>query len=150
MFNDAIGLRVLCGNDLAFKTKVVLEGSSHFACEFSALVHANLSWPWMACEPSTLKDIGYVVSTLSWDFNNLEPFGCRIYHGHAVEFHMSVLGRIRILFAERMGANEINTQRVPRNVLDILFDGNLPGLEMALLERLADHAGLASAFDLGS
>ena len=30
-FNDATGLRVSRGNDFAFKTKVVLEGSSDFA-----------------------------------------------------------------------------------------------------------------------
>ena len=31
-FNHTIGLRVSRGNDLAFKTKVVLQGSSDFAC----------------------------------------------------------------------------------------------------------------------
>ena len=96
-----------------------------------------------------LKDIGHAVSMLVWDFNDLKPSGCRINHGHAVEFHMSVLGRIRILLAKWTGTDEINAQRMPQNVLDILLDGNLPALEMALLKRLADHAGLASAFDLG-
>ena len=96
-----------------------------------------------------LKDIGYVVSTLSWDFNNLKPSGCRIYLGHAVEFNMSILGRIRGFLAERTSTDKIDAQGVPWNVLDILFDGNLPALEMALFKRLADHTGLASAFDLG-
>ena len=63
---------------------------------------------------------------------------------------MSVLGRIRVLFAERISTDEIDTEGVPWNVLNILFDGNLPALEMALLERLADHACLASSFNLGS
>ena len=62
---------------------------------------------------------------------------------------MSVLGRIRVLLAERISTDEIDTEGVPWNVLDILFDGNLPALEMALLKRLADHACLASSFDLG-
>ena len=137
------------GDDLTFKTKVVLEGSSDFACKFLALVHANLSQPWMACEPSTLKNVGYVISTLVWDFGDLEPSGCGINHGHAVEFYMSVLGRIRVLLVERMGTDEIDAWGVPWNVLDILLDGNLPTLEMACLKRLADHTGLASAFDLG-
>ena len=147
-FNDTIGLRVSRGNDFAFKTKVVLEGSSNFACEFSALVRANLCRPWAACEPSTLKNVGCAISTLVWDFNDLEPSGCRINHGHTVEFHMSVLDRIRVLLAERMSTNEIDTEGVPWNVLDILFDGNLPALEMALLKRFPDHTGPASAFDL--
>ena len=62
---------------------------------------------------------------------------------------MSILGRIRILFAERIGADEIDTWGVPRNVFNILLDGNLPALEMALFQRLADHTGLASALNLG-
>ena len=60
------------------------------------------------------------------------------------------LTRTRVLFAKGMGADKVNAERMPWNVLDILFDGNLPALEMALLlKRLADHTGLASAFDLG-
>ena len=66
-----------------------------------------------------------------------------------MKLNMSVLGRIRILLAERTSADEIDAQGVPRNVLNILLDGNLPALEMALLKRLADHTGFASAFNLG-
>ena len=61
----------------------------------------------------------------------------------------SELPTIRVLLAERISTDEIDTEGVPWNVLDILFDGNLPVLEMALLKRLADHAGLASSFNLG-
>ena len=46
---------------------------------------------------------------------------------------LSVLGRIRVLLAKGTGTNEINAECVPWNVLNILFDGNLPALEMALL-----------------
>ena len=61
-----------------------------------------------------------------------------------------VLGWIRVLLAERTGADEINAQGMPWKELNILFDRNLATLEMAFLQRLANHAGLASAFDLGS
>ena len=46
----------------------------------------------------------------------------------------SELPTIRVLLAERISTDEIDTEGVPWNVLDILLDGNLPALEMALLE----------------
>ena len=66
-----------------------------------------------------------------------------------MKLDMCILGRIRVLLAERMGTNWIDAQGVSRNVFDVLLDRDLATLEMALLERLADHAGLASLFDLG-
>ena len=49
-----------------------------------------------------------------------------------MQLNMGVLGRIGILLAKRVGTDWIDTQRVPGNVLNILFDGNLPTLEVAV------------------
>ena len=112
----------------------------------------NLSWPWTACEPSAVQCVasGNAVSTLIWDFFDLKPSNCRINHRHAMQLDACILGRIRVLLAKRMATNEINAWGVPRDAFDVRLDRHLATLDVPLFQRLAYHAGLASAFDLGS